>query len=104
MAEMGKYCKAYLLKDLRTFDKWIEKPENARQEKKEVDGEEIETIRELTDESIMYVQENYVVTDGIYKDENIIFDNVTTEWIEYCQQVLKFKIPEYESVTLKEEV
>ena len=103
MAEMGKYCKAYLLKDLRAFDEWIEKPENPHQGKKEVDGEEIETIRKLTDESIVYVQENHVVTYGIYKDENIIFDNVTAEWIEYCQQSLKFEIPEYEPVTLKEE-
>ena len=103
MAEMGKYCKAYLLKDLRAFSGWVEKPENARLEKREVDGEEVEAIRELTDDSIVYVQENYVVTDGIFRDENILFDSVTPEWIEYCQQSLGFEIPEYESVTLKEE-
>lgn len=102
MAEMGKYCKAYLLKDLRTFSGWTEKSENARQEKKEVDGEEVEVIRELTDDSIVYVQENYVVTDDIFKDENIIFDDVTPEWIDYCQQSLKFEIPEYESVQLSD--
>ncbi len=48
------------------------------------------------------MQENYVVTDGIYKDENIIFDNVTAEWVEYCQLSLEFEIPEYEPVTLNE--
>jgi len=30
------------------------------------------------------MQENYVVTDGIFKDENIIFDNVTPEWKDFC--------------------
>lgn len=95
MAEMGKYCKAYLLKDLRMFSEWVEKPENARQEKQEVDGQEIKVTRELTDDAIVYVQENHMVTDGIFKDENIIFDHVTPAWIEYCQHTLKFEIPEY---------
>jgi hypothetical protein len=103
MAEMGKYCKAYLLKDLRAFSGWTEKSENARKETKEEDGQEVEVTRELTDDAIVYVQENYVVTDDIFKDENIIFDDVTPEWIEYCQQSLKFEIPEYEPITLEEE-
>lgn len=103
MAEMGKYCKAYLLKDLRAFSGWTEKPENARQEKQEIEGQEIEAVRKLTDDSVVYVQEDYVVTDGIFKDENILFDDVTPEWMAYCQQSLQFAIPEYEPVTLEEE-
>jgi hypothetical protein len=99
MAEMGNYCKAYLLKDLRAFDGWIEKSENACQEKKVVDGQEVEMLRELTDESIVYVQENHVVTDGIYKDENIIFGNVSSEWVAYCQQTLKFEVPKHEPIS-----
>lgn len=99
MAEMGKYCKAYLLSDLRAFSEWSEKTENARKEKRDMHGQEVEVIRELSDDAIVYVQENYVVTDNIFKDENIIFDNVTPAWIKYCQQSLKFEIPEYEPVT-----
>jgi hypothetical protein len=30
MAEMGKYCKAYYLKDFRKFPGWTEIAENAR--------------------------------------------------------------------------
>ncbi len=67
-----------------------------------VDGKEIETTRTLTDGDYLYLQENYVVTDGIFKDEHVIFDNVTAEWIEYCQQALKFEVPVYASTTKPE--
>jgi hypothetical protein len=102
MAEMGKYCKAYLLKDLRRFSGWTEKSENAHRGKKE-EGQEVEAIKEFTDDTLVYVQENYVITDGIFKDENILFEDITPEWIEYCQQSLKFEIPEYEPITPMEE-
>jgi hypothetical protein len=86
---MARYCKAYALKRFREFGSWTEKAENARTEQ---DGT---TVRELRDDDYVYLQENYVVTDGIFKDQNIIFDDVTPEWIEYCQQVLEFEIPDY---------
>jgi len=95
MATMGKYCKAYMLEKMRQFSKWSERAENARKEKQEKDGQEIQVTRELADDSIVYLQENYVVTDGVFKDENVLFDDVTPEWIEYCQQALEFEIPEY---------
>ena len=31
---------------------------------------------------------NFTVTDGIFIDENIIFSDVTPEWIEFCRNVL----------------
>jgi hypothetical protein len=101
MARMGKYCKAYSLKKLREFSQWSENSENTRKEKKEVDGQEIEVKRTLTDDDFLYLQENYVVTDGIFKDENIIFDNVTPEWQEFCQSTLEFEIPVYEPVKVQ---
>jgi hypothetical protein len=96
MAAMGKYCKAYSLKKLREFKGWAEKTENARKEKQAVNGKEVEATRVLAEGDYLYLQENYVVTDGIFKDENVVFDSVTPEWIEYCQQTLKFEIPVYE--------
>lgn len=100
MAEMGKYCKAYLLKQFREFPGWTENTANTRKEKKEVDGKEIEEQRQLDDESILYLQENYVVTDDIFKDQNIIFDNVTDEWKEFCHGTLAFEIPVYEPINI----
>jgi len=101
MATMGKYCKAYLIKDLRQFSQWTEQIENVRKEKKQVDGKEVEVDKELTDNDVFYLQENYVVTDGIFKDENFIFDSVTPEWKDFCTTTLLFEIPVYESVEVK---
>ncbi|NJN14048.1 MAG: hypothetical protein HC836_32270 [Richelia sp. RM2_1_2] len=98
MAIMGKYCKAYLIKNLRQFEQWTENLENTRKEKQEIDGKEVEVKRVLTDDDFLYLQENYVVTDGIYKDENIIFENITPRWKEFCHQTLEFEIPVYETV------
>ena len=98
MATMGKYCKAYSLKKLREFSGWTEKAENARKKEEVVDGKKTEIARELTDDTYLYLQENHVVTDGIFKDENIIFDDVTPEWVEYCQKVLAFEVPVYEPI------
>ena len=82
MPTMGKYCKAYLLVKMREFDGWNENAGNARKEERGEDGNEIKAARELTGDSIVYLQENYVVTDGIFKDENDIFANVTPEWVD----------------------
>ena len=100
MAEMGKYCKAYLAKQFREYPGWTENAANVRKEKKEVDGKEVEVDRVLDDDSILYLQENYIVTDGIFKDQNIIFDNVTDEWKEYCHGPLGFEIPVYEPINI----
>jgi hypothetical protein len=98
--EMGKYCKAYLAKDLRAYPKWSEKKENVRKDKKEVDGKEVEVDTELTDDSILYIQENYVVTNDIFKDMYIIFDDVTDEWKDFCHNTLNFEIPVYEPIEI----
>lgn len=104
MATMGKYCKAYPIQRLREFSQWTERSENTRKEKQEIDGQEIEVNRELTDDDFLYLQENYVVTDGIFKDENIIFDHVTPKWKDFCHNILKFEIPIYEPVNVSETV
>jgi hypothetical protein len=61
-----------------------------------MNGEEIEEARTLTNDSIVYLQENYVVTDDIYKEENIIFNDVTPKWEKFCKEKLDFEIPDYD--------
>ncbi|MBF2066671.1 MAG: hypothetical protein IGS39_19965 [Calothrix sp. C42_A2020_038] len=104
MATMGKYCKAYSLKKLRQFQQWTENLENMRKEKQGVNSKEAEFNRTLTDDDFLYLQENYVVTDGIFKDENIIFDNVTPEWKEFCHDTLGFEIPVYKPIQVQASV
>jgi len=87
MSKMGKYCKAYMIPRFREFSGWTEDSQNARKEN--------DAPRQLTDADFLYLQENFVVTDGVFLDENVIFDNVTPEWINFCEKVLEFKIPDY---------
>jgi len=88
MTILGKFCKAYPLHLLRQFSGWKEESENARKIRKEINGESVEEPRELGDADYVYLQRNFIVTDGIFIDENIIFDDVTPEWIEFCHEVL----------------
>lgn len=100
---IGRYCKAYYLSNFREYKHWKEKAENARVEKTEVDGKLMAVPRKLTDKEFLYLHENYCVTDGIYLDENIIFDDVTDEWKEFCVNNLKFEVPKFDSVEIKDE-
>ena len=88
MTILGKHCKAFPLSRLRQFPGWTEKPENARTIKREVDGEIVEEPRKLSDADYVYVHRNFIVTDSIFIDENIIFSDITDEWIDYCRTVL----------------
>jgi hypothetical protein len=88
MTLLGKHSKAFPLYQLRQFPGWTEKSENARTIKREVNGEIVEEARKLTGADYVYVHMDFTVTDGIFIDENIIFSDVTSEWIEYCYSVL----------------
>jgi hypothetical protein len=98
--EMSNYCAAYEARNLRKYQGWTENAANVRKEKQEVGGKEVEVDRQLDDDSILYVHDSYIVTDGIYNDENIIFDNVTDEWKQFCHETLGFEIPVYEPIEI----
>ena len=84
MPVMGSFCKAYALTQLREFKDWVEKPGDAK----------------LSDESesgrFVYLQENLTVTEGIFLDEQVIFDQVTKDWEEFCRSKLRFEVPDFE--------
>jgi hypothetical protein len=89
MSTLGKYCRAYPLSQLRKFPGWVERTDEARRIRKEIDGEIVELVRTLTDDDYVYLQLDYTVTDGIFVNENVIFNEITPEWIEFCQSVLR---------------
>lgn len=94
MANMGRYCKAYYAKQLSEFAGWHPDLRQLLPHISEVDGEEVQRARtELEAEDILYVQENYAVTDGIFLDQNILFNPGTAEWEEFCRKVLRFEVP-----------
>ena len=102
MKEMGQFCKAYELREYRSFKGWTENKANARLEKQQVDVNEVEKPRELNDDDILYLQENFIVTDGIFLNQNIIFDQVSPAWIDFCKSELQFEVPMYETAASKQ--
>ena len=93
MTTLGKYCKSFPLQRFREFPGWSENPRNARRIRQVIDGEKVEVARELSDADYLYLQENFTVTDSIFLDENIIFDTVTSDWVDFCVNVLGVKFP-----------
>jgi hypothetical protein len=91
MATMGKYCKAYLVKQFRQFEQWRENPIS------EDAGDASSEQQSFSGDDVLYLQENYVVTNGIFQDEQIVFAQVTPEWQQFCQTVLQFQVPEFET-------
>ncbi len=91
---MGKYCKAYLAKDLRRYPGWREDVGALRPETVERDGEEVAVPRAaLADEDVLYLQESYVVTDGVFLDEHVVFADVSDDWMRFCREELAFAVP-----------
>lgn len=99
--QMGRYCKAYLAKQFRQFPGWRENLQNLRQEvktdnkKDDQKDEQTPARTEIQDDDVLYLQENYVVTDDIFKNQYIIFDQITDEWKTFCHDTLKFEIPTF---------
>ena len=74
---MRKYCKAYHLRDVRQFSGW-----------------DAQTPPELTDDSIVYLWDDYTVATSPIHQNTVIFAHVTPQWQEFCTQILNFTIPE----------
>ncbi len=51
----------------------------------------------LSDDDIVYINDNYQVNKGTYYNKNIIFppEKVTEEWKEFVNQELKFSVPSW---------
>jgi hypothetical protein len=94
MATLGLYCKAYYVSDLAKFPGWAPSASTAKKERQDVNGNEVETERQLRDTDYLFLHDTLVVTDGLFTDELVVFDRVTPEWQAFCRDVLRFEIPE----------
>ncbi|HEX6037034.1 hypothetical protein [Longimicrobium sp.] len=91
MAEMGNYSRAYLARDLAAFAGWNPDPAQLRPAVSEVDGREVHTPRTaLDDEDVVFLQEDFGVTDGIFMDEHVLFADAGPAWRAFCTDVLGF--------------
>ena len=83
----GNYARAYLLGDLRKFSDWHEEKSNWK-------AEDNGNSSELSDDDVVFLQEDFTVTQLIWPGENVIFNRSTPEWINFCTQELQFKVPD----------
>jgi ankyrin repeat protein len=90
-----KYCKAYYIKDLRPYSDWKEgeinwKDNNSNGASNDV-GKNTQTFHE---DDLVFLHQDYSVTRSMWYNENVIFNQVTPEWKEFCANVLEFKAPD----------
>ena len=77
---MRKYCKAYHIQDVRKFQDW--------------ESQQIPSETELSNESVVYLWDDYTVTTSPIHQDTLLFTQVTPQWREFCLQSLHFTIPE----------
>ncbi|PYS87925.1 MAG: hypothetical protein DMF64_21850 [Acidobacteria bacterium] len=87
MTHIGKYCKAYEVARLAGFPGWPDKLRLLPPEAAASPG------AEPAPNDYLYLQENFTVTAGIFLGEDVVFDEVTTAWIDFCRTTLKFEVP-----------
>jgi len=91
-----KYCKAYHLGDLRKFPNWTESRINWKMMKEDVsdDKDQNNEKKEFKDEDVVFIHEDYTVTKLMWHNENVIFNQVTPEWRDFCTNVIRFEVPD----------
>lgn len=90
MAEMGRYCRAYPASAFKRFEDWDPDLDNLRQPEPGAGAQR--TV--LKDDDILYLQEDLIVTDGIFRDEHVIFAGGDDAWRTFCEDTLECGIPE----------
>jgi ankyrin repeat protein len=70
-----KYCTAYHVGELRRYPSW---PEN----------------QQLADDDVVFLHHDYTVTKSIWSGEDVIFDSVTDQWKDFCNNELRFAVPD----------
>lgn len=88
-SSLTNYARAYLLGDLRKFSGWREE-----KIKKAAPADENGSSSELSDSDVVFLHQDFTVTELIWPGENVIFNQTTPEWQQFCEQELKFKVPD----------
>jgi len=71
-----KYCTAYHLGDLRRYSAWSS------------------DAQDLSDDDVVFLHQDYTVTKSIWTGEDVVFDKVTNDWKEFCNNELRFAVPD----------
>lgn len=91
--EPRKYCKAYYMRDVRQFPQFIETRKNWKQiHAGSHDGKSENDA--FSDDDVIFIHQDFTVTESMWHNENVIFDQVTPEWSQFCENSLGFKVPD----------
>jgi hypothetical protein len=92
-----KYCKAFYLRDLRKYSGWSESRINwkAKDDNNKKD-EKVDPAQDsaFPDDKIIFIHQDFTVTESMWQGENVIFNSVTAEWRGFCAGTLGFKVPD----------
>jgi len=86
-----KYCKAYPLAELRKYQTWNESRINWKKSK---EGDNGSSDSPFTDDKIVFIHQDFTVTESVWHNENVIFNQVNSDWEAFCSNSLKFKVPD----------
>lgn len=78
MGVLGWYCRAYEGKRFKEFSGWA-----------------ATAAREIQDDEVLYLHEDFAVTEGVLRSEKIIYEQATDAWREFCTATLDFQLPDY---------
>ena len=85
-----KYCKAYYLRDLRACPTWSESRINWKERSENGQGS---LSSDFADDKIVFIHQDLSVTESVWHNENVIFNNNDSAWEEFCINSLNFKVP-----------
>jgi uncharacterized protein len=91
------YCKAYYLRDLRAFHGWVETRKSWEENRYDLEKHNSgsgEGNKRFEDDAIVFIHQDFSVTESMWHGENILFDENTVEWKTFCGTVLGFKVPD----------
>ena len=78
MDATGLYCKAFRVRDLTSYPGWTKGNRNGAL---------------LEPHEIVFLHDDFTVTRGSTHGAEVVFDQVTPEWIAFCCDVLAFVVP-----------
>jgi uncharacterized protein len=73
------YCQAFPISQLRRFAAWRENSTNGD--------------RALADDDLVFLHQDYSVTESMWHNENVVFTDESSAWKEFCTNELGFKVP-----------
>lgn len=86
----GLYCKAYRVRDFRKFPEWHDDGVTVVGDLDDVSA----PARPIEDDDVLFLHEDYSVTDGLFSESKTVFADGDEEWRAFCRDTLEFSVPD----------